>query len=342
MTRLIVALAALMVAGCDKGGSTEPSQQEVMLHDGLAFTSNVERNLGDIFFILTDGSALLQLTDTLLGNTCPSISPDGKQIAFIRLNTYYMMNADGTGARDLTPSLPYRQLSCPVWSPDGKKLAFTRNQSRVKEPGSSELYVVNADGSNPVRIAAGDTYGSVSWSPDGARLLFESHQYTDGGPYGFGINLINVDGTGLIRIPGSISGLAWSPSGDRIAFACGAQLFATRLCVAQANGTSGVAISPAGVNVSGPQWSPDGSRIAYVCGTSICAVSPDGTGFTILSTRSGVSSPLWSPTGSTIVYSCSVGTKRSLCAMNADGTGDRVLVSLVADNTTPSWAPAFP
>ena len=60
----------------------------------------------------------------------PAWSPDGKRIAFTsnRDGNYeiYVMNADGTGLRNLTQPPGAGQLR--AWSPDGKRLAFISNR----------------------------------------------------------------------------------------------------------------------------------------------------------------------------------------------------------------------
>jgi Tol biopolymer transport system component len=64
------------------------------------------------------------------------------------------------------------------WSPDGSRLAYTR----AGTDGTLDLFLANADGSNPRPYAALGTGGFTNWSPDGAHFI-----YTDGiGPDGAG------------------------------------------------------------------------------------------------------------------------------------------------------------
>jgi TolB protein len=58
----------------------------------------------------------------------------------------------------------------PVASPDGKRIAFVSSRD-----GNTELYVMNADGSNPVNLTRSrseDGNGSYAWAPDGSRVVF--------------------------------------------------------------------------------------------------------------------------------------------------------------------------
>lgn len=56
----------------------------------------------------------------------------------------------------------------PVWSPDGKKIAYVSDVV-----GTPDLWVMDADGSNPVRLTsdAGDE-SFPEWSPDGMRIAY--------------------------------------------------------------------------------------------------------------------------------------------------------------------------
>jgi Tol biopolymer transport system component len=98
------------------------------------------------------------------------------------------------------------------WSPDGARLAFDATRD-----GNTEIYVVNADGSNPVRLTddPSEDWGA-SWSPDGSRIAFRSDRT--------GIDQVFVmpaDGGEPVQLtddPAGNNGPAWSPDGSRIAY----------------------------------------------------------------------------------------------------------------------------
>ena len=66
-----------------------------------------------------------------------------------------MMNADGSKPTRLTDGSG--EETFPHWSPDGKKIVYTSGRSSfmwdaLLGEGSYEIYVMNADGSNPVQL----------------------------------------------------------------------------------------------------------------------------------------------------------------------------------------------
>jgi Tol biopolymer transport system component len=103
--------------------------------------------------INADGSGRRKLTGTagvyaVNGSQGYSWSPDGRKIVFtasrfpvdMRDTEVYVMNADGSGQRNLTRHHGADDLA--AWSPDGRKIAFTSDRS-----GTWEIHVMNADGS---------------------------------------------------------------------------------------------------------------------------------------------------------------------------------------------------
>lgn len=67
------------------------------------------------------------------------------------------MNADGSGQTNLTrnPAID----GFPVWSPNGRQIAFVSDRDGN---GYTEIYVMNADGSNQTYLAGGT---HPAWSP---------------------------------------------------------------------------------------------------------------------------------------------------------------------------------
>jgi TolB protein len=139
-----------------------------------------------IFTMNADGSHLTQLTQkstpTSSEDHQPAWSPNGKKIAFYRLNTtaspsgkgaIFTMNADGSNLRRLTP---FRiDAAGPHWSPNGKRILFN-TYSNPTSGKSANLFTMRADGTHRVALThyAGGTLQAFpdGWSPDGSQVVF--------------------------------------------------------------------------------------------------------------------------------------------------------------------------
>ena len=161
------------------------------------------QNCFNLYVVNSDGSGLRNLTSNLAAGqfgpgagkaSDPVWSPDGRMIAFVRLNTrhgVYVANVGGSEMRNLTPKPMGAAYAAPAWSPDGRKIAFT-----VARDGNSEIYLMNADGSGQRNLTGNIAYdGDAAWSPDGKKITFVSNR--DGR---YEVYVMNADGGNQRRL----------------------------------------------------------------------------------------------------------------------------------------------
>jgi Tol biopolymer transport system component len=98
----------------------------------------------------------------------PAIAPNGRQFAFpVRqggVTRLHVMNADGSGVRQLTAELDVR--GSPAWSPDGHWIAVAANRN-----GQPALFKLPINGGAPVLLVPDFALDPV-WSPSGRFLIY--------------------------------------------------------------------------------------------------------------------------------------------------------------------------
>ena len=244
----------------------------------------------------------VRLTTNTNSDFNPRFSADGTQIAFIKDNNVWKMNANGTNEVQLTglppTTTPNIDSFVGGWSPDGSKIVFQRSQPAVGAiPANFEVFTINADGTNltnvsnnPGSATVGSSDSQPSFSPDGTKIAFQSNRL--GNP---DIWVMNADGTGARPLTADSlaeeSAPEFSPDGQQIAFqsdrgmiprTTGRNLEIYRMNAADGSGVTRLTFNdynPAGFggettsNLSGfdlnPHWSPEGDRIVFHSGRGI-------------------------------------------------------------------------
>jgi Tol biopolymer transport system component len=186
----------------------------------IVFTNAVQtKRIGgrrnDVYVMRADGSHIKRLTQTEAGESLPAFSADGSKVAYSLGGKTYVVNANGAGGRtELTAALPNGGIGA-TFSPDGTKVAVASSDG-----GDSDIFVMNADGTDPVNVTAAspDAEYSPDFSPDGTRLAFISDRNDSYGD----LFTMAVDGSDVVSVAANdgveTSAPAYSPDGEQIAY----------------------------------------------------------------------------------------------------------------------------
>ena len=163
-----------------------------------------------IYIGSADGTNLVRVTQD--GGIPGDWSPDATQILFFRdeSNSLVIVNADGTGERELTPDDVIVECCWGYrWSPDGSRILFPDE--------NGVLWLINSDGTDLTQLFVDESVQHVrrnaitpTWSPDGTQIMFglsptRSPVDPPTSPYDplpNGLYVIDADGTGLTLVIG--------------------------------------------------------------------------------------------------------------------------------------------
>jgi dipeptidyl aminopeptidase/acylaminoacyl peptidase len=287
---------------------------------------------------------------------------DSGVIAFYRPGRgIFTVRPGGTGLRrvwriGLSPKRSW--VEGLAWSPDGRRLAFVADRS---------IWVMNADGSKPVRVTGGyrpetsilDNVGwrSPTWSPDGTRIA-----YTFSPKRGLprDVWVMNADGSDRQRVARTRdcdeADVDWHPMRAQLVTNCVWGWGARHPRLMNLDGTVRKLLpSKARVGTDSPDWSPDGRRIVFA------EFFPESAAISVVKGSGGTPvrlthdqylnwQPAWSPDGRRIAFvrvlpelkrdGPSVSSDGAeIFLMNANGTGLTRLTHSNGAEQSPAWQP---
>jgi len=253
----------------------------------------------DLAFVALDGTPLAAIPSLPQDAAQVDLSPDGRTIVFAatidggtRIAT---MPVEGGDPTILTPEgIPgyYR----PAWSPDGRRIVYEKLRLSGQIDLGIDLYVMDADGSNPRQLTRG-VFDDVwaAWSPDGRTVVYVSLDPTENPDAQF-----------------ATSGEIWT---------------------IPAEGGTPTQLTDDAVPDAYPDYSPDGSRIVYLHDDALWVMDADGTHRERLLDEP-VFTPRWSPDGTKIAFGVYDDSFEPVITFG-DGTDSRPIVTVtVLDLTT--------
>jgi len=270
------------------------------------------------------------------GNAADALRRTG-MIAFERIGHgrahLFVVNADGSDQRELTSGSGWD--SHPDWSPDGKTIVYAHEHPTVGRRPRSNILAIEPRGRGRVRVTnARRQEQEPDWSPRGRAVAFIRD---------FDLYVTNLNGTTPRRLTRlrSVSELAWSPDGTRIAFSLWKYPGGIRVINADGSGLRRLRMGLPGTGIWSPVWSPDGRKLAFQTGSGsgpgrIFVIDIDGSHRRQLTRRAAADAGLaWSPDGRKIIYERARGG--GIYAIDGNGTHDRRLTRLNGEGF--SWSP---
>lgn len=196
-------------------------------------------NVLDLYVANADGSNTKRLTTDATYNAEATLSPDGTRFIFTSTRDgdleLYTMKTDGTDLRRITNRVGYDGGA--FYSHDGRHIVWRAGypqtaadtadylrllKQRMVRPAKMELWIANADGSNPRQITElGGANFAPFFTPDDRQIIFSSN-HRNPRSRNFDLFLINVDGTGLQQITSDpeFDGFPmFSPDGTKLVWA---------------------------------------------------------------------------------------------------------------------------
>lgn len=225
---------------------------------------------------------------------------------------------------------------------DLAKVAFVSTRD-----GTSEIYVMNADGSEQRRLTVEPGQdASPTWSPDGSRIVFASNRAGN-----WEIYTMDAHGRDLKRLTENTAfdgSPSWSPDGTKIAFSSSRD-GQSELYAMNDDGTRQTRLTASPADDTTPAWAPATASCNAFSGDIVFVSNRDGSYDLMLLEPDGSVSkvtddaqqdfdPDWAPDCSRIAFDRPVGGNYDIYSIDLATRSVTRLTSAEGDDSRPSWS----
>jgi TolB protein len=232
---------------------------------GLAATRFLYVTNGRVYRIDSDGEQAVPLTAEGATALSPVWSPDGRTIAYTRLEGGrggVIVQSLAGGGSQVAPGAQSGLNITPAFAPDGRTLAFARS-----DESGTDIFTANVvDRCCAQRLTVGRYADNLSptFSPDGRRIAFVS---TRSGPPQIYVMAANGTDQELLApfdygATGASNAPEWSPDGARVVFHRDVSR-SPQIFLVDVAGRRVTQLTSSGRNED-PTWGPDGRHIAFI------------------------------------------------------------------------------